>query len=60
MKHKHSHEFDKFNKVMDGLLAVPHSEIHKKVETKARQKTDTPPTSSVSSRTSSHSKKRVV
>jgi len=56
-------EFEKFDKVMDGLLSVPYSELQRKLEeekqTKAKKKKR--PTSTASSdRASSSRKKRVV
>lgn len=63
MKQKHSEEFENFDKVMSGLLAVPYSELQKKLEeekrTKAKRKKR--PTSTASSvRASSSRKKRVA
>jgi inner membrane protein involved in colicin E2 resistance len=62
MKSK-SDEFGQFDKVMDGLLAVPYAELHKKLEeekqTKAKQKKKRA-TSPASFRASSSQKKRVA
>ncbi|HLL16737.1 MAG TPA: hypothetical protein VK388_16890 [Pyrinomonadaceae bacterium] len=59
MKKKQSKEFENFDKVMDGLLAVPYSELQKKLEeerqAKAKQKDER--TTSPVSRASSNSKK---
>lgn len=59
MKKKQSNEFENFDKVMDGLLAVPYSELQKKLEeerqAKAKQKDGR--SSSPVSRASSNSKK---
>ncbi|HKG62346.1 MAG TPA: hypothetical protein VKB05_21475 [Pyrinomonadaceae bacterium] len=56
-------EFENFDRVMDGLLAVPYSELQKKLEeekqAKAKHKKKRP-TSTASSRASSSPKKRVV
>ncbi|HZE72571.1 MAG TPA: hypothetical protein VE135_23930 [Pyrinomonadaceae bacterium] len=38
MKTKNTNEFDKFDKVMDGLLAVPYSELQKKLEEEKQNK----------------------
>lgn len=35
---KQKPEFEKFDKVMDGLLAVPYSELQKKLEEEKREK----------------------
>lgn len=63
MKPKHSNEFEQFDKVMDGLLSVPYSELQRKLEeekqAKAKQKGKRT-TSSPASRASSNSKKRVA
>jgi hypothetical protein len=57
-------EFDKFNKVMDGLLAVPYSELQKKLEDekrdKAAHKKKKRSTSTASSRASMHGRKKPV
>jgi hypothetical protein len=63
MKQKHSEEFENFDKVMDGLLSVPYSELQRKLEeekqTKAKKKKRA--TSSLpASRASSSRKKRVA
>lgn len=39
MKNKAIRESDKFDEVMDGLLAVPYSELQKKLEEEKRDKT---------------------
>jgi hypothetical protein len=60
---KQSDEFENFDKTMDGLLAVPYSELQKKLEeekqAKARHKKKRA-TSPASSRASSSRKKRVA
>jgi inner membrane protein involved in colicin E2 resistance len=38
MKDKESSEFADFDKVMDGLLSVPYSELQKKLEEEKREK----------------------
>ena len=38
MKPKPPDEFEQFDKVMDGLLAVPYSELQKKLEEERRAK----------------------
>ena len=38
MKHKQSDESQKFDKMMDGLLAVPYSELKKKLEEEKEHK----------------------
>lgn len=55
-------EFEKFDRVMGGLLTVPHSELQKKLEEErqVKQKKKKRPTSTASSRASSGRKKRVV
>lgn len=55
MKAKHSSEFEKFNAVMGGLLAVPYSELQKKLEEekKAKAKKKKRPTSTASRASSS-------
>jgi inner membrane protein involved in colicin E2 resistance len=62
MKRKHPNEFDEFDKVMDGLLSVPYSELQRKLEeekrVKAKQK-EKRATSPASSRASSSRKKPV-
>ena len=60
-RQKPSPEFEKFDKVMDGLLAVPYSELQKKLEEERREKEKQKGkrvTSSPASRASSTSKKR--
>jgi hypothetical protein len=54
-------EFEEFDKVMDGLLSVPYSELQKKLEEEKRAKEERKgrrATSSPASRASSGSKKR--
>lgn len=64
MKAKPSAEFETFDKVMGGLLAVPYSELQEKLEkeksekAKQKKKRATSPASSV--RASSSYKKRVA
>ena len=64
MKDKQSSEFEEFDKVMDGLLSVPYSELQKKIEedkqAKAGQKKRRATSSSPASRASSSQKKRVA
>ena len=62
MRHKESNEFDSFDKVMDGLLAVPYAELQKKIEGEKRAKAQKKKraTSSPASRASSSGKKRVA
>ena len=61
MKNKSQTESEKFDKVMDGLLAVPYSELQKKLEQeKAAKAQKKRATSSPASRASSSRKKRVV
>ncbi len=38
MKPESNPEFEKFTKVMDGLMAVPYKELQKKLEQERRQK----------------------
>ena len=38
MKPKQPSEFEKFDKVMDGLLSVPYSELQKKLEEEKHEK----------------------
>jgi len=61
MKPKPPDEFAEFDKVMDGLLSVPYSELQRKLEeekrAKAKQK-EGRATSSPAPRASSSSKKR--
>jgi hypothetical protein len=63
MRNKPPDEFDKFDKVMDGLLSVPYSELQRKLEeekrTKTGQKKKRATSSSPASRASSSRKKRV-
>ena len=59
---KKKSEFEQFDKVMDGLLAVPYSELQKKLEEEKRAKEKQKgkrATSSPASRASSSRKKRV-
>ena len=65
MKTKQSEEFEKFDKVMDGLLAVPYSELQKKLEQEKRakdkhKKKRATSSSPASVRASSSHKKRVA
>ena len=64
MRHKPSPEFEKFDKVMDGLLSVPYSELQKKLEeekrAKAKDKKKRATSSPASARASSDVKKRVA
>lgn len=63
MKMKRSPEFDNFDKVMDGLLSVPYSELQKKLEDEKQEKAEQKKkraTSSPASRASSSRKKQVV
>ena len=66
MGHKPSPEFENFDKVMDGLLSVPYSELQRKLEeekqakAKQKKKRATSSPASSSSRASSNSKKRVA
>jgi inner membrane protein involved in colicin E2 resistance len=62
MGNKQSTEFDNFDKVMDGLLSVPYSELQKKLEEekKAKQKKKRATSSSPASRASSSRKKQVA
>lgn len=60
---KQSEEFENFDKVMNGLLAVPYSELQKKLEEEKRDKAKHKkkrPTSTASSRVSSARKKRAA
>jgi hypothetical protein len=60
MRPKHSDEFEAFDKVMDGLLSVPYSELQKKLEEEKREKEkqkERRATSSPASRASSSRKK---
>ena len=58
-----SDEFNQFDRIMDGLLSVPYSELQQKLEeekqAKAKQK-EKRATSPASSRASSDPKKRVA
>jgi hypothetical protein len=58
---KHKSEFEKFDKVMSGLLAVPYSELQSKLEAekRAKAKKKKRSTSTASVRASSTRKKRV-
>ena len=63
MKDKQDGEFKEFDKVMDGLLSVPYSELQNKLEDEKRAKAQkkkrtTSPASSA--RASSSRKKKVV
>lgn len=64
MKTKHSAEFGKFDQVMGGLLAVPYSELQKKLEQekrdKAKRKKKRSTSTASSVRASSSGKKRVA
>ena len=64
MKRKQSDEFERFDRVVGGLLAVPYSELHKKLEDEKREKVKHKkkrPTSTASSvRASSSGKRRVA
>ena len=57
---KRQTEFEKFDKVMDGLLAVPHSELQKELakEERAKAKKKKRLTSTASSRVSASRKGR--
>ena len=60
---KQSSEFENFDKVMGGLLAVPYSELQKKLEEEKQAKSKHKKkraTSPVSSRVSTARKKRVA
>jgi len=59
---KQRSEFEKFDAVMDGLLAVPYSEVQKKLEKEKhlKQKKKKRPTSTASVRAFSSGKKRVA
>jgi hypothetical protein len=60
MRTKEPSESEKFDKVMDGLLSVPYSELQQKLEEEKRQKEKGKrPTSSPASPASSSRKKRV-
>lgn len=63
MKEKDSEESENFNKVVDGLLAVPYSELQHKLEEYKRNKGEEKErraTSSPASRASSSRKKQVA
>lgn len=64
MKGKSSDEFNSFDKTMSALLAVPYSELQKKLEAekkdKARHKKKRPISTASSVRASSSGKKRVA
>jgi len=64
MKRKSSSEFENFDRVMGGLLAVPYSELQAKLEeekrAKAKHKKRRPTSSPASVRASSSDKKRVA
>jgi hypothetical protein len=57
-----SKEFEKFDRVMSGLLAVPYSELQKELakEERAKAKKKKRPTSTASSRVASSRTKRVA
>ena len=59
---KHKSEFEKFDNVMSGLLAVPYSELQRKLadEKKAKAKRKKRPTSTASSRASASGKRRAA
>lgn len=59
MKRKDSSEFRQFDRVMDGLLAVPYAELQKKMADEKRAKKEKRSTSTAS-RASSDSKKRAA
>lgn len=63
MRNKPLSEFEEFDKVMDGLLSVPYSELQRKLEEekreKEKQKKKRAIPSPASSRASSSRKKRV-
>ena len=64
MKAKSSDEFERFDKAMSGLLAVPYSELQKKLEQEKRdkgrdnRKKKKRPISTASSRASASRKRR--
>jgi hypothetical protein len=60
MKPRRSPEFEEFDKVMSGLLAVPYSELKRKLaeENQAKAKKKKRPTSTASSRVSASRKGR--
>jgi len=60
---KQSDEFENFDNAMRGLLSVPYSELHKKLEEEKHAKSKHKkkrPTSTASSRASSSRKRRVA
>lgn len=60
---KERSEFEKFDKTMRGLLAVPYSELQEKLEQEKREKAKRKkkrPTTSTASRVSSAHKRRVA
>jgi inner membrane protein involved in colicin E2 resistance len=62
MKEKQSPEFQAFDRVIGGLLAVPYSELQAKLqeEKRSKERKKKRPTSTASSRASSSGKKRVA
>jgi len=63
MRGKPSPEFENFDKVMDGLLSVPYSELQQKLEEEKRAKAEQKKratSSPASDRASSSRKKRVA
>ena len=63
MMKKEQSEFEKFDKVMSGLLAVPYSELQQKLEEETRAKAKHKkkrPTSTASSRASASGKRRAA
>jgi len=64
MKQKQSAEYENFDKVMGGLLAVPYSELQKKLEEekqdKAKRKKKRATSTASSVRASSSGKRRVA
>lgn len=59
---KQKSEFEKFDKVMGGLLAVPYSELQRKLasEKRAKEKKKKRAVKTASSRVSASNKKRVA
>ncbi len=55
---KQRSEFEKFDAVMDGLLAVPHSELQRKLEAEKRAKEKKKRSKTASSRASASHKGR--
>jgi hypothetical protein len=51
-------EFEKFDKVMDGLLSVPYSELQKKLEEERREKEKGKRTTSLPAAPSSSGRKK--